>query len=263
MIPNLELFGNTYAIYPFLALIGIFVSGIYLCKSTKRHGKSDNDMIVFLLVSTIGVFIGMHILYGLTNINKIIMLFKDLSVIKSFKDFMSALLVIFGGSVFYGGLLGGILAGYIFLKKSKWDINLWSDLAAPGIPLFHFFGRIGCFLGGCCFGQECSIGFTYKYSPIPGANGIVRFPIQLVEAGFNLLLFFILDHLLKHNKAKGRLLCVYLLSYAPMRFIIEFFRGDTIRGIWFGLSTSQWISLLIILFTSIYLFIQSKKAAKI
>ena len=260
MLPTIELFGNTYAIYPFMSLIGIFVSGIYLCQSTKKHNKSDNDMIVLLLYSAIGVFIGMHLLYGLTNFDKIIYLFHNLNKLQGFKDFISNIVFIFGGSVFYGGLLGGLLGGFIYLKIQKWDVGFWSDLVAPGIPLFHFFGRIGCFLGGCCFGKECSIGFTYKYSFIPEANGVVRFPIQLVEAGFNLILFFILNNMLKNSKAKNRLLCVYLLSYAPIRFILEFYRGDTLRGIWYGLSTSQWISLLIIIITTIYLIFCKKKA---
>jgi phosphatidylglycerol:prolipoprotein diacylglycerol transferase len=71
------------------------------------------------------------------------------------------------------------------------------DIATPAIPLFHFFGRMGCFFAGCCFGIESSFGYTFRYSIIKEANGINRFPVQLLEALVNLLLFFIKDILTK------------------------------------------------------------------
>ncbi len=245
MIPTFEFLGKTFAIYPLMALAGIFCAGLYVCRNTRRQGLDVNDMLIFLLISSIGVLLGMHLLYGLTNLPLLLGLLRESDRIASLSDLWNAILTIFGGSVFYGGLLGGIAVGFWYGRKKRLDLALWSDLVAPGIPLFHAFGRVGCFLGGCCYGVVCPIGFQYRYSLLPEANGPVRFPIQLVEAGCNLILFFVLDRLLQKKRCKGRLLCVYLLSYAPLRFLLEFWRGDALRGIWWGLSTSQWISLLV------------------
>ena len=140
-------------------------------------------------------------------------------------------------------LLGGILAGALYLRVKGRSLALWSNLTAPAIALFHTFGRIGCFLGGCCYGIPSAWGVTYRHSPVVEANGISRFPVQLVEAAWNLILFLLLSRLLRQGK--GRLLPLYLALYAPARFLLEFLRGDSYRGIFFGLSTSQWISLLL------------------
>ncbi|MDE6600194.1 MAG: prolipoprotein diacylglyceryl transferase, partial [Oscillospiraceae bacterium] len=77
------------------------------------------------------------------------------------------------------------------------------------------------------------------------------FPIQLIEVLFETIIFFVVK-----NMENGLPLKIYLLSYAVFRFFVEFFRGDIVRGIWFGLSTSQWISLLIIFS---YLYVNYKK----
>ena len=249
MIPSIDWFGKTISVYPLLALAGLLTAGVYACRRAKAQKLDENDMIVFLLAAGLGAVIGMHLLYGLTNYPLLQVLGEHPERIDSPAALLYAGYVIFGGSVFYGGLLGGIAAGFWYVKRKHWDPALWADLAAPVIPLFHFFGRIGCFLGGCCYGVPCSVGFVYQYSPIPQANGVVRFPIQLVGAAGNLILFLVLSRMGKNPRFRGRLLYVYLLSYAPARFFLEFFRGDALRGIWWGLSTSQWISLAVLVCT--------------
>ncbi len=119
-------------------------------------------------------------------------------------------------------------------------------LVQPGSSshsLFHIFGRIGCFLGGCCYGLPSAWGVVYRYSPVAEANGLVRFPVQLVEAAWNLVLFLLLAWL----QRRGSPICCPCIwsSIPPARFLLEFFRGDAYRGILLGLSTSQWISLFL------------------
>ena len=70
MIPSFPLLGRTFTIYPLMALVGMFASGIYVCRSAKRAGQNEDDMIVLLLVSSLGVFLGMHLLYGLVGISQ-------------------------------------------------------------------------------------------------------------------------------------------------------------------------------------------------
>jgi phosphatidylglycerol:prolipoprotein diacylglycerol transferase len=236
-----------------MSLAGIFAAGIYVSHICKKSGYDDNDAIIFLLLVSIGVFIGGHILYSIVNYRIIIYAVKNIKMIKSFHDFLDIAALIWGGSVFYGGLLGGLLAAKIIIHKRP-QFRYLFDIAAPSIPLFHFFGRIGCFLGGCCFGIESSFGFTFRHSLVEEANGINRFPVQLLEALFNLILFFILDKFRSGNMFKQNLIYMYLLFYSIARFFIEFLRGDKYRGFFFSLSTSQCISILILCFVVIRVF---------
>ncbi len=241
------------------AAAGILMMLFFSYRTAKRRGLDEVEMIITELVAFIGVAVGSHLLYGITNIDKIAVIVRNPDKITSLKHLWECISEIFGGAVFYGGLIGGIIVGNLYLRKKNLS-SAYTDIAACAIPLFHTFGRIGCFLGGCCYGKECSVGFVYKNSLLPDANGVVRFPIQLVESAFNLILFIVLWRLLMKDKFQGKLLVVYLLSYAPARFIIEFFRGDDIRGFLFSLSTSQIVSILIVLtVTGILLYNKVKK----
>ena len=258
MYPFISLFGKQISTYTIMATICILISGYLACRLVRKKGYNDNDMIMLLLIAALGVYLGGHILYGITNINKLYLLIIHIGNTPNIETLFEAIMDIFGGSVFYGGLIGGMVAGYIYIKKKKLQYNIFADIATIIIPLFHFFGRIGCFLVGCCFGVESHIGFTFENSPLEVANHVHRFPIQLVEATYNLCLFIILYNLLKRSKLKGKLLGLYLILYPVGRFIFEFFRGDEYRGFLFGLSTSQIIS-IILLFIGIYILTKKEK----
>ncbi len=260
MFPYITLFGKVYTLYAIMSVIGIFVSGIFMCRLTKKRGLNDNDTIILLLFSAIGVLLGSHILYGITNIKILPSLFS----VDSFGEFLTVLGNIFGGAVFYGGLIGGLIAGAITLKLKKMDFAVFSDMAAVIIPLFHFFARIGCFLSGCCYGIECEWGFTAHNNPfVPEINGVSRFPVQLLESFLNIILFLILYLLYRKSLAdkrlQGKLMLIYLMSYSVIRFFDEFLRGDGIRGFIFGISTSQFISIILFSGSLIWLIIMSFK----
>jgi phosphatidylglycerol:prolipoprotein diacylglycerol transferase len=244
MFPYIKIFGRYIGMYPIMVLCGIFAAGVYVCYITKKEGHDDNEAIIFLLISSIGVFLGGHILYGLVNYRSTVFFIKKSGTVESFQKFRSLFTAAFGGSVFFGGLTGGISAAFFYLKKRK-NQEYLVDIAASAIPLFHFFGRIGCFLGGCCFGIESPFGFTALHGIVDEANGVNRFPVQLLESLFNGILFFVLARLRKAGYFRNRVLYLYLLSYSTGRFFIEFLRGDGYRGKWLFLSTSQIISLLI------------------
>ena len=232
-----------------MILAGIFATGIYVTQICKKNGHDDNDGIIFLLIVSIGVFVGGHILYSIVNYRLLIKAIQNIPAINSFEILSGVVLLIWGGNVFYGGLLGGILTAIIIFKKRPQYLYLL-DIVTPAIPLFHFFGRIGCFLAGCCFGIESLFGFTFHDSIIEEANGINRFPVQLLEALVNLLIFFILDLFRRKNLFRQNLIYLYLLFYSVARFFIEFLRGDEYRGFIFFLSTSQIISVLIFCFAA-------------
>ncbi len=262
MFPSFELFGRTIGLYAIMAIIGAFAAGLYAINEGKKRDLDSNDTIEALLFICIGVLVGGHLLYALTNVWRFPVFFANLGQIRSFEDFINAILPIFGGQVFYGGLFGGLAAGLIYGRRKKLDARPYADILASAAPLFHAFGRIGCFLGGCCYGVESRFGFTFRRALIPEANFVQRFPVQLLEALFNFALFFLFRWLLKKDALRGRLFALYLSVYAIGRFLLEFLRGDAIRGALFGVSTSQWISGAIIIAASVY-FLRIKRAGKL
>lgn len=146
------------------------------------------------------------------------------------------------GIVFYGGMLFFLLAVdlgirrfVLYRRASSWG------LTALIIPLFHGFARIGCYFGRCCYGIVADGAFCSHFFEH-------RLPVQLMESGFNFLLFVGLLLLFYYRKRmRGKLVRVYLWAYATFRFLIEFFRDDAVRGGFGPLSFSQWVSLGILL----------------
>jgi len=152
--------------------------------------------------------------------------------------------VLSGGGVFYGGLIGAFAAMLLYIRKYRLDFWDAADLLIPSVPLFHAFGRLGCFCAGCCYGLEAAWGVAFAHA-LSAPNGVPLVPVQLFEAGFNLLVMAALLALRPERRRPGILLPLYLMAYAVGRFALEFFRGDASRGV-FLLSTSQWISLAIL-----------------
>lgn len=265
MFPVIEFLGKQIPLYSMFALVGILVMLLFVYLSAKKNKLNEYKITVALIIAFVGVFIGSHILYGIVNSDKLIKIMQNLDRIQSFDDFVTVFSLIFGGSVFYGGLIGGMITGGIYLKRATKDDALkYVDIMACSVPLFHCFGRLGCFFGGCCYGIECSFGVTYNHSLIESANGVTRFPVQLLESVLNLLLFFALCYLYKKKKKfDGYILPIYLITYAVMRFGLEFLRGDNeLRGSFLIFSTSQFIAILMIPASVIMLILFSRRAKK-
>ncbi len=254
MFPSFTIFGRTIGMYGVLAVAGLLVCGVVCYFATRKQFAIEDITLLFLCASA-GIVVGGHALYGLLNFNVLVQMFRAISHL-SFKDVFSILGYVFGGSVFYGGFLGSIAGVYLYGKITK-KKGVCLDMLAFSTPLFHCFGRIGCFLGGCCYGIESKFGFTAHNNTLsPAVNDVSRFPVQLVEAVLNLVIFAILITFFKKEKFKNELIIIYMLMYAPVRFGLEFLRGDEIRGIFFGISTSQWISMALFLFATVYLLIK-------
>ena len=243
MFPGFTLFGRFISSYAIAALAGIFTSCPFAIFTFKKRTGDGYPMLAVLLWSAIGIFVGGGLLYGFTYIDKWYLLTQG----SSFEEWWANVMAVFGGSVFYGGLFGGMAVGGFAIKRRGYPTELMTDIAAPAVALFHGFGRIGCFLGGCCYGIEVPWGVTFTHSLNESANGVPRMPVQLFESCFEFLLFFVLWQLLRHDRFKGRLLSLYLVLYGIFRFVIEYFRGDYYRGFVLGLSTSQFISIFTVI----------------
>lgn len=170
------------------------------------------------------------------------------------------------GFVIYGGIIVAIPSVYICLKLMKVDILQYMDIGIAAIAIAQAIGRFGCFLAGCCYGERVEAG-SFLAVTYPDAafapNGYSYFPIQLVCVVLNLLNFVFLIALNKQVDIKGVTLSSYMVAYGIGRFIIEFFRGDDIRGYVGQITTSQFISLFVIAVGIICIIICVKKHKEI
>lgn len=202
------------------------------------------DMAIYAIVSAI---VGSRILY----------------VIVSYREYIDNPIRIFyihkGGLVFYGGLIGVVAALSWYIIKNKLDYFKTADMLITSLPLGHFFGRIGCFLNGCCYGAV-----TTAWSGINFPNlkeTVFRHPTQLYEAAFCMASLFVLLAVEKFMKpAAGMLFVLYIYMYSTWRFAIEFMRDDDRGAFVFGLSPSQNVSVGGWIFATAVLFAVLKKA---
>ena len=242
MFPSFQLFGRAIPSYWLCSLLGFIVcSFVAFFRQKKFKELQEVDISNSAALMIAGIMIGGRLLYFLTILPLLIRNYQLL-----LNDHSLAYEILSNGMVFYGGLFGALIVLILYIKKYDLPRNLFFDFYAPLFPLFHAFGRVGCFLTGCCHGQvSYKLGIAYKVSN-SAMNGIPYFPIQLLCSLGNLVLcLFVFSFERKHHK-QGKSMILYLLLYAVGRFFIEFFRGDSVRGFLFGLSTSQWISLIIV-----------------
>ncbi len=162
------------------------------------------------------------------------------------------------GSVFYGILVTGFCTAYIVSKKYRIDFSRYASEVAEVLPLGQAIGRIGCFMNGCCYGREYDgpMGMLY---PV-GNEKIKVFPTWFVES-FVCLALFLFFRKKRFEQSRYSFL-VYFIVYGNSRFFIEFMRGDDIRGIYGGISTSQIISIVLTLSSMCYLFFINTKRRK-
>ncbi|MEG0470529.1 MAG: prolipoprotein diacylglyceryl transferase [Longicatena sp.] len=230
--------------------IGIIAAYVVMMKRTKKRNiniDTIDNLFFFVLLSG---FLGSRILYCITEINQVM---KDPSIIFNLSD----------GYVVYGGIIGGVLGGYVYCKRKKMPFLQILDLAIPSLALAQGFGRIGCFMAGCCYGMETTSGIGVVF-PVDSLapSGTALIPTQLISSVFDFVLFFVLIMYDKRKKEDGQVAALYLILYSVGRFIIELFRGDLIRGNVGALSTSQFISVFIFLIGIGFFITLTKKKMK-
>jgi phosphatidylglycerol:prolipoprotein diacylglycerol transferase len=234
-------------------MIGLgFIIGIFLAAhQAKKEGVNPDrvlDLGVYMLLTAL---VGSRLLFVLTDLREFAA--RPLDAFALWK----------GGLVFYGGLLAAVPVGIWYLKKHRLPVWKTADIMAPSIALGQTFGRLGCFSAGCCYGAPASgplsVIFTDPRSLAP--LGVPLFPTQLMEATGSLVIFCALLLLRRSKKFDGQLFWLYVLFYAVLRFIIEIFRGDAIRGLYFGntISTSQIIAIGMFLLAGVMIWRLSKK----
>lgn len=131
-----------------------------------------------------------------------------------------------GGLVFYGGLILASLVGLWRIRAMKLPLWTMADCLAPGIAIGHTFGRMGCLLNGCCFGRPTSLPWAIHFPANHSTAGAGLHPTQVYEALLNLAFFGLLMWAFPRRRFAGQIFALYLVGYAILRAVTEWFRGD-------------------------------------
>lgn len=224
--------------YGFMIGIGFLLALMLGCMRAKKTGLKDEAVIDIAILAGLCGFAGAKLLYVIVNL-------KDF-LINPFDVLGSA------GFVVYGGIIAGTAAACVYCRIKKLDFWEYFDLVMPEVALAQGFGRLGCFLAGCCYGRETTAFWGVEFPADSMApSGVRLIPTQLISAAGDFLiavLLIIIAGRFLQNKKKliaGDIGSIYLLLYGIGRFFIEFLRNDY-RGAVGFLSTSQFISVFIV-----------------
>src|SRR4030042_5659586 len=249
MFPILfRLGGLTIYAYGFFLILGIVVAGILAILRVRKEDlhipfERLADLFFYAVLSAI---VGSRILFVLINFD----LYRE-NPLRIFKIWE-------GGLVFYGGLILAIGVSIGYMRWYRLPIRKLFDLISPLLALGLFFGRIGCFFAGCCYGKETSLPWGVIFTD---PNSLARLnvplhPTQLYDAANGLAIFFFLNWKAKRKTFDGQIFWLFLFLYSVTRFFIEILRGDP-RGFLFEdlLSTAQAIGILLAIFSLFMLFL--------
>jgi phosphatidylglycerol:prolipoprotein diacylglycerol transferase len=172
-----------------------------------------------------------------------------------------------GGLVFYGGFMGAALTAWWYMRRHGMRFLPYADTLIPSVAIGHFFGRLGCFAAGCCWGavSHSHLPWLAKFPPaslayqtfagradsseLIAADRLTTMPVhptQLYESFGELALFALLVIVVRPRKRfHGQVFATWLMAYAVLRTVVELFRGDVERGVVAGLGVGQWTSIAI------------------
>ena len=226
--------GFTVNAYGFFIAVGFIVGFVLAIRTARAKGIPFERVVDLFFYTLLFSILGSRILFVLTDVDFFL---RHPSKILNLWE---------GGLVFYGGLLCAIAVAGIYMKRHRLPFWKWADLFSPPVALGLFFGRIGCFFAGCCYGEETSLPwavvFTHPESLAP--LNVPLHPAQLYDATSGLAIFIILVWMEKRKSFDGQVFGCFVLLYSIPRYFIEMVRGDP-RGSFMGsaLSTSQGIGL--------------------
>ncbi len=242
-----EIFGKQIHYYGICIALGFLAAtGVMLWKR-KRAGMTRDQIFDLAMIALISGIAGARILHVIQNWD-------------SHSGFWWIFRIDQGGLVFYGGFILAITCVMIYAHRKKISVPALLDVTAPAIAIAHAFGRLGCFMQGCCFGKPAPegscCGIKFPLEPIPGrfprtiygldGHTVLLYPAQLWESIANLLICILLLILCRKFRRAGQIAGIYIIIYAVTRFSLEFFRGDN-PELLLGLTTSQSIALFLML----------------
>ena len=242
--------GITVYSYGFLIAIGAIAGVAYMVFRGKREvGLTFDQANTLFLLIFIAAFVG----------GKAFLFFEEPSAYLA----QPGRLLSGNGFVFYGSFLFAVPTMAWFFKRNHLDPYKMLDVMSITTCLVHMFGRVGCFMAGCCHGKptDSFLGVEF-HDPACYADplNVPLHPVQLYEATYIFCVMLILLALRNHRQFYGQLFLLYLLMYGVGRFVLEYFRGDAARGFIIQdlISHSQFIALCIVFIVSLVYWKWSK-----
>ncbi len=246
MYPELFTIGPyTLYTYGILMFTGVVAGVFFFRRLATRSGIDPTRVTNFGIVLVFIGYFSTKFLYMLTR------LWREGFSIEVVWDAIRT-----GGLVWYGSFIVFPLFWW-YLRKHRLPVWKAFDALTPGIALGYAIGRIGCFMGGCCYGKPTD-SWTGVCVMSNEVTGVPLHPTQLYESGSSFLTFIFLLYLFRVKRFDGQVFLTYMLIYPVMRSVIELFRGDLIRGFIIEgvLSTSQSISIVIVIIALTALFMR-------
>jgi phosphatidylglycerol---prolipoprotein diacylglyceryl transferase len=224
--------------FGFLVACGVLLSLTLMTRRSRKTGFPAGDTAADMVFASVGSgFLGARLYYVLQNLSWYL---QHPAQIFAFWE---------GGLIFYGGVAGAFLGLWIFTKIKKISFAKSLDFILPYVALTHAFGRLGCFMNGCCYGTACELPWAVQFPNFPGPVH----PTQIYEAILDLGLFLTLNARYPQKRFDGEIAVLYFIFYAAIRFFIEFFRADNPE--WAMWTLNQWASLFVFLTAAgFYLF---------
>ncbi|MES1157952.1 MAG: prolipoprotein diacylglyceryl transferase [Haliangium ochraceum] len=240
--------------YGVLVTAGLAV-GIWIAQRQGRRRGLDSgrvmDLAFWMIVAGL---VGARLTYGLVNARWFWLACTE-GPGPWWRDCTSVFRLWEGGLVFYGGVGAAAGAAFLFARRHGWSFGEVGDVGAPALAIGHAFGRLGCFAAGCCFGKETAarVGMSFPRDSVAfdvmRRGGALPFgagetpplhPTQLYEAAGEAAIFAVLWAASPRLRRRpGALLALYLGLYAALRFAVEIFRGDALRGMVVSLATPR------------------------
>lgn len=162
------------------------------------------------------------------------------------------------GLTWFGGLAGGVLAGWVYSRTARIPFALLADACSPGMALAYGVARIGCFLNGCCYGAPTRLPWGVRFR-VDGWLAEPSHPTQLYSAVGSWAIMAVLLGLSHRLARPGQLFAAYLALYAVLRFLVEILRkGYSAEGFAGPLTQAQAASIVLLLGSLIGLWRLSK-----
>ncbi|MCR5734564.1 MAG: prolipoprotein diacylglyceryl transferase [Lachnospiraceae bacterium] len=248
---KIDLFSiGKFTVHSYGLLIGLgFLAAVFIgCYRAKKINLSPDHYSNIAIFTLIIGFLGGKLMY----------------MIVEFKTLLEAPMRVIGseGFVVYGGIITGVIAIFTYCKINKLSFLDYIDLLVPCVAINQGFGRLGCFMAGCCYGRETDSWFhvIFPQGSLAPA-GVPLIPTQLISASFDFALGLLLIAFYKKFKRSGDIGATYFFAYSIGRFLVEMLRNDE-RGAVGALSTSQFISIFILIFSLIFYAINRKLDVK-